>query len=357
MVPETTVEWAAPELTGRVQIKPSAWGTRVTLSVTREQAQLDLEPQPVGAGVSAPTLQPDAHPRAQPGSEHAASTLAHSKSASEATSPSAPPADEEFAPGADSENPGPADAESAPAAESESAGRADLESAQPPESENPGKPGPAREPDAKPADRAAPGIGAAGHGDAESTASEPERHPEGVATAGDPPESQPAPAARRRFLRRAWRRLRRLRPVAPAPSAVAESAEDPLREPSAVAAGVPSPAVPPSESNEERVKPEPGSVAAGQPSPAVSPSESGEERVEPGPSAVAAGEPASATGLAPGRSNGYNDAELERPAGQTPNCPPDRRELERRTAEEMTAVLISMLDRLGAAHHRPFSRG
>jgi hypothetical protein len=43
--------------------------------------------------------------------------------------------------------------------------------------------------------------------------------------------------------------------------------------------------------------------------------------------------------------------------GQTSNCPPDRGELERRTAEEMTAVLISMLDRLGAAHHRPFSRG
>jgi hypothetical protein len=72
---------------------------------------------------------------------------------------------------------------------------------------------------------------------------------------------------------------------------------------------------------------------------------------------MAAGEAASATASAPGGSNGSNDAGHERAPAQTANCPPDPGELERRTAEEMTAVLMSMLDRLGAAHHRPFSRG
>jgi hypothetical protein len=356
-VPETTVEWEAPEVTGTVQIKPSAWGTRVTLSVTREQA-LDPEPPLVGAGVGAPTVQPDAQPQAQPhGSELAASAFAQSKSVSEAASGSAPPADVESAPGVESESPAPADVQSAPEAESKSTGSADEESAQAAESENPGKLGPGRTPDGEPADRAPPAAGAPGHRDAQSAASEPEHHPEGVATAGEPPESQPRLAARRRFLKRAWRRLRRLRPVTPTPSPVVESAGDPLPEPSAAAAGEPSPMVPASEPGEERLTPQPAPVAAGHPSPADSPSEPGEERVAQGPSAVTAGEAASATGLAPARSDGPNAPELERPAGRTANSPPDPGELERRTVEETTAVLMSMLDRLGAAHHRPFSRG
>ena len=40
--PERRVEWAAENTTGTVSIKPSGWGTRVTLSVTRES----VEPQP-----------------------------------------------------------------------------------------------------------------------------------------------------------------------------------------------------------------------------------------------------------------------------------------------------------------------
>jgi hypothetical protein len=35
-VPESTVEWAAENTTGTISIKPSGWGTKVTLSVTRE---------------------------------------------------------------------------------------------------------------------------------------------------------------------------------------------------------------------------------------------------------------------------------------------------------------------------------
>jgi hypothetical protein len=38
-VPERTVEWAAEDITGTVSIKPSGWGTKVILSVTREITQ------------------------------------------------------------------------------------------------------------------------------------------------------------------------------------------------------------------------------------------------------------------------------------------------------------------------------
>ena len=34
--PETTVEWEAENTSGTVSIQPSGWGTKVTLSVTRE---------------------------------------------------------------------------------------------------------------------------------------------------------------------------------------------------------------------------------------------------------------------------------------------------------------------------------
>jgi hypothetical protein len=37
--PESKVEWAAENTTGTVSIKPSGWGTKVTLSVTRETAE------------------------------------------------------------------------------------------------------------------------------------------------------------------------------------------------------------------------------------------------------------------------------------------------------------------------------
>jgi hypothetical protein len=66
--PESTVEWAAEHTTGTVSIKPSGWGTKVTLSVTRESAERACaghgshdpaqEPQP------APDL--DAQPQEEP---------------------------------------------------------------------------------------------------------------------------------------------------------------------------------------------------------------------------------------------------------------------------------------------------
>ncbi len=56
--PEKRVEWEAETANGTVLIKPSGWGTKVTLSVTREieapEVEHDLEPPPAAANEPAP---------------------------------------------------------------------------------------------------------------------------------------------------------------------------------------------------------------------------------------------------------------------------------------------------------------
>ena len=59
---ETSVEWEAESASGRVELKPSGWGTKVTLTVAREApqpvvAELQPEPEPVAA-----EPQPDPEP-------------------------------------------------------------------------------------------------------------------------------------------------------------------------------------------------------------------------------------------------------------------------------------------------------
>jgi hypothetical protein len=59
--PESTVEWAAENTTGTVSIKPSGWGTKVTLSVTRETAAPtpDALPEPASTDASLELTSPD----------------------------------------------------------------------------------------------------------------------------------------------------------------------------------------------------------------------------------------------------------------------------------------------------------
>jgi hypothetical protein len=47
IVPEKTVEWEAADTTGKVTLAPSGWGTKVTLSVTREPIEPESPPEPV----------------------------------------------------------------------------------------------------------------------------------------------------------------------------------------------------------------------------------------------------------------------------------------------------------------------
>ncbi|HTW43689.1 MAG TPA: hypothetical protein VMD79_15385 [Solirubrobacteraceae bacterium] len=50
--PESTVEWAAEEVTGSVSIKPSGWGTKVTLSARRQLSSAQA-PAPAAAPAGA----------------------------------------------------------------------------------------------------------------------------------------------------------------------------------------------------------------------------------------------------------------------------------------------------------------
>ena len=75
--PERTVEWEAADTTGKVLLKASGWGTKVTLTVAREVAaaetpvaepepkpeiEAEPEPEPVAVEESEPVATPELEP-------------------------------------------------------------------------------------------------------------------------------------------------------------------------------------------------------------------------------------------------------------------------------------------------------
>ncbi|MGP0100002.1 MAG: hypothetical protein ACLPUT_00060 [Solirubrobacteraceae bacterium] len=282
--PESTVEWAAENTTGTVSIKPSGWGTKVTLSVTRELAEQAPAPE----------------------------------SSTEAT-----PSPE-------------ARAEQAPALES------------PPETtpapEATAEPEPTRTPEAEPAEVAEdePAVLEA------ATAAEPEPAPAAApspeAVPASEPESESEP--RRGFFARLFGRRRAAPPpVAPAGATTVELPADPSAQTVAAERL-------PGQSDAfaaVRQALAPDTFAAEHPFAALPP-------VEPAPKPAAfepmAPEPAVPEPAAPEPAAPDRDAQAE----QASNLSAELLAAEEVTAEEVTAVLTAVLDRLGAAHHRPFSR-
>jgi hypothetical protein len=244
--PESTVEWAAENITGTVSINPSGWGTKVTLSVTRVH---DAEP---------------------------AAAAAEQASAAEQEAVAEP--------------------EQAPVAEPQAV--AEPEQA------------PVAEPQA---------------------AAEPEETPvaEPVATAN--PASEP----RRGFFARLFGRRRRAEAIG---SSEATAAPEPLADPPAeqeadTSAPMRSPEQPDAfAAVREALAPE--TFAAAHPFAAL-------------PDVKPAGEPSTAQPVEP--------AAIER-AEQVGDISAELLAAEEVAEEEVTAVLTAVLDRLGAAHHRPFSR-
>jgi hypothetical protein len=70
--PEKTVEWEAADTTGKVLLKASGWGTKVTLTVARELAapepppepepSMEVEPEPEPEPMVAEEPEPEPHP-------------------------------------------------------------------------------------------------------------------------------------------------------------------------------------------------------------------------------------------------------------------------------------------------------
>jgi hypothetical protein len=77
--PEKAVEWEAADTSGAVRLKPSGWGTKVTLTVTREipapesvrEPEPVLEPEPVREpeSVREPEPEPEPEPVVEPAPE------------------------------------------------------------------------------------------------------------------------------------------------------------------------------------------------------------------------------------------------------------------------------------------------
>jgi hypothetical protein len=67
--PEKTVEWEAPDTTGSVRLKPSGWGTKVTLTVNRELPVLEPPAPELAAEPPEPEPAPDPDPDPDPDPE------------------------------------------------------------------------------------------------------------------------------------------------------------------------------------------------------------------------------------------------------------------------------------------------
>ncbi len=301
--PEKLVEWEAEGTTGTVQIKPSGWGTKVTLTVDRElPEQLGPAEEPGTPEETAAAIGGEAPQEAKQIEGGAAQEpieadppeapeqlLAEPEQAiAEAEEPLADTAEalvEAEKPAADAEEPIEAD---------------DVYPSEPPFAE-------AEEPFEIPAEST---IGLAAHWD---------------------PEEELEP--RRGFLARLFGRRRRrppepeVDPMSPAP-AVLPTAEEPLAIFETPAAPTGADAGPAQADDSEPVA-------------------EIEPQAEPAP---AAAEPDAAA----------EDETASTPDRQEPDEaePKDQPDLaaELRAAEEVKAVLTAVLDRLGAAHHRPFSR-
>jgi hypothetical protein len=284
--PEQTVEWEAENTNGTVEIKPSGWGTRVTLTVTRELTEDEAEPE--------------RHSDAQPGAEPGAPSAWH----------------------AEPEPAGEIDGDPAWLAR----GVASFTPEAPPAADV------ERE--------AAAGIGAEGGVEAET-------EPRGE-TLPDAPyvwliDDEPEP--RRGFFGRLFGRRRRPRGMES--EAIVPAGEmDPVSElTEEIAPGEPGPQAPAACQDKEALAP---SAAGASLAPAP-------EQWQPDASCDPVLHPAPVEdGSASAQIAQTGDAQPE------PVPAPDMSSELNAAAEaaeaEVTAVLTSVLDRLGAAHHRPFSR-
>jgi len=299
MQPEQKVEWEAPEASGSIVIKPSGWGTKVKLTVTRELSEAADGPEAQEAAVS--DLGPDSAEESEP---------------PEALEPAEAeiPADEQPAEGR------PAEEDLMQAEDAIDASSA-LE-AQEDEFEDE----PERELPAEPAE-----------------------------TIDHSPQSEPVakPARRRGFFARLFGRRREVRGAMEETdlqaSTIADEAEDAEErpEPSHVA-------------DQQDASDQTMSLAAEvaiveqeldpEPAPAPEPART--------PAPIAPATPAAAASASESIDLAGRDGAVEHaPSSDAPtDIAAELEQAEEAALEQVTAVLTGVLDRLGAAHHRPFSR-
>jgi hypothetical protein len=289
---EQTVEWEAENTSGTVHIKPSGWGTRVTLTVTREIPESDRAGEVGALPTSEPTLQPEAEPTPQPEAEPMAQS----------------------------------EVEPTPQPEVESNLQSDAQ--------------PGAQAGGASAGRAEPA------GEVESDPAWPE--PLGGATLQAHPcvwLLDEEPERRLGFFARLFGRGRRPRTVEPEPSGPTDLASEPAGQ---IPTGEPERQAPGSWEDLEALE-APQADASLEPA---------WESCEADASCEPALQPTSMEGWpASGEIARTDEPEHgQREALQAADISSELKAAEEAATAEVTAVLTSVLDRLGAAHHRPFSR-
>jgi hypothetical protein len=329
--PEQRVEWQAGETSGSVVIKPSGWGTKVKLTVTRELDEAEAEAEAEGAGAA----------------EAEGAAVGNSEGTAVAESEGADAPD---APGAST------GVKTQVATEADDAQVAEFAQRDAPDSE--------AEADADTAD--------ASNGEREFGQTEPERAVESL----DAPqlvapeqaegcaELQAAPEPRRGFFARLFGRRRATRAVEPIdepepPRDAAPQAVEPARY---NALAVWASQIEAGDIAGARNAPSDAGVASEREdaAPQIAPLQTPPPGEVPSPGAGASTQaPRDASPSAP-ESPGAGPAQPDERALGEEDAPADIsaeiRQAEEVAAEEVTAVLSGVLDRLGAAHHRPFSR-
>ena len=340
--PEQQVEWEADDASGTVVIKPSGWGTKVKLTVTRDLA-LDSDDVAAPDAGGGPDRELAAMP---PAPERTAHTAAAREGGRETQLESVP--EKQSVPGLESVT----DRESVAGRESVTDRESvtglesvtDRESASDLDSASEAEATPALEP-------AAPELPPSAEAD---LSTEPEAaltarpapaiEPGPDHGATDPSEREAPPAARRGFFARLFGRRRGIAAQSPAEPAPQPHHDDP---PAPIA--------------EEHDAEEPVADDSVAQEPIAETVSVDPPIVEEPTGDVPAADAVTADELAPEDLTAdelTRDEAAEQPiADQAAGFDPEAGEAtEEVTAEQVQAVLTGVLDRLGAAHHRPFSR-
>ncbi len=318
--PESTVEWQAERASGSVHIKASGWGTRVTLRAIRE-----------------PLPPPAASP---PAVEEAENASASGEAIPTATTPSVAPAPADDGGLAESHSAEPSSAEPS-SAEPQSH---DLQSAEPQSLELQSAEPPSVEPQSHDLQSAEPQS-------AEPQSAEPPSVEAHAADRRGEVQAREEPTTRRNLLARVLGWRRRKRDHMPAvdsgdPTIDVEQAnwgdtEEPLMQASM---------------DPEPTRPQPQPTAVKALAGARPDDGTRQLAIEPEPkSRQGAPERGAETESKPPSPELETEAEPSGAAGAI-ELADELRIAEETAAEQVHAVLTSALDRLGAAHHRPFSR-
>ncbi len=339
--PEKRVEWEAEKASGTVAIRPSGWGTRVTLTLRREFAEQD-------AGRDA------GEAPGQPAGGDEAPATAADRDLPAAVAGGLPTGADGALPAA-ADGALPAESDGAVAAEADRALPAEADAALPAAAE---QPDPVAhewlDPPAEQAELAADELSAPSPGE-----------PDGTDGGEDGSELEAAQPARRSFWSRLFGRRFAGRRAAPEIQPPGELAGEAGSDPAGV--HLPRPATAAAQAAHlDLGQEEPDVAEAGAQPYMAAAHDTGSVQQAPAPHAGAGASAGADPPMVPAQdaaaqpqapADPHTVAEPDPPAEMAPAGEDEERDpAEAAAVEQATALLSGVLDRLGAAHHRPFSR-